>query len=59
MYRRRLTIGPYSFFIISIIIIAHAIFSSLFPSDDKVNISENITVINETDDTITIEFNQD
>jgi len=58
MYRRRLPLNPYSFAVILIILVLLAIFQT-FVKDNSNSNDVNITIIEETNDSVTVEFNND
>jgi len=58
MYRRRLPLNPYSFAVILIILVLLAI-SQTFVKDNSNSNDVNITIIEETNDSVTVEFNND
>ena len=59
MYRRRIELNPISYFTVFILIIAYMIFLSFTQDSDPMNITEKITVIEESGNTIKVEINND
>tara|TARA_Y100001933_G_scaffold156757_1_gene155127 strand:- start:346 stop:525 length:180 start_codon:yes stop_codon:yes gene_type:complete len=59
MYRRRRELNPISYFAIFILIIAYMIFSSFTQGPDPMDITDKITVIEESGNTLKVEINND